>query len=149
LVKLFRAIIEPLGMEGPLLEMLLEVADSSITYRARYFTTLQAAPVLDLMMNDEANPRSLAFQVKDLTKHCRALSSMASAAAWPVLKQRRLEEAASNLFHADVRRLCDPGANGFRTLLHELLMGMEVELPAFSNAITHTYFSHAEMERAF
>ncbi len=148
LVKLFRAIIEPLGMEGPLLEMLLEVADSSITYRARYFTTLQAAPVLDLMMNDEANPRSLAFQLKDLTEHCRALSSMASGAAWPVLKQRRLEEAASNLFGADVGELCDPGANGSRSRLDELLVGMEAELPAFSNAITHTYFSHAEMERA-
>src|SRR3984893_2075321 len=78
LVKLFRAIIEPLGMEGPLLEMLLEVADSSITYRARYFTTLQASPVLDLMMNDDANPRSLAFQVKDLSKHCAGLSGLPS-----------------------------------------------------------------------
>ena len=46
------------------LEMLLEVADSSITYRSRYFTAMQAALVLDLLMNDEANPRSLAFQLK-------------------------------------------------------------------------------------
>jgi uncharacterized alpha-E superfamily protein len=149
LVKLFRAIIVPLRLEtGPALEMLLEVADNSMTYRARYFTTLQAAPVLDLIMNDEANPRSLAFQMKDLTEHCGSLSSMASGAGWPVSKQRRLEEAASNLFRADVRRLCDPDANGVRALLDELLIGMEVELPAFSNAITHTYFSHAEMERA-
>jgi uncharacterized alpha-E superfamily protein len=149
LIKLFRAIIVPLRLETwPSLEMLLEVADSSMTYRARYFTTLQAAPVLDLLMNDEANPRSLAFQVKDLTKHCRALSSMASAAAWPVLKQRRLEEAASILFCADVGRLCEPDANGVRMLLDELLNGLDAELPAFSNAITHTYFSHAEMERA-
>ena len=28
--------------------MLLEVADSSMTYRARYFETLQAAPVLEI-----------------------------------------------------------------------------------------------------
>ena len=74
LVKLFRAIIVPLRLgTWPALEMLLEVADSSMTYRARYFTTLQAAPALDLLMNDEANPRSLAFQVKDLTEHCRSL----------------------------------------------------------------------------
>jgi uncharacterized alpha-E superfamily protein len=149
LIKLFRAIIVPLRLETwPSLEMLLEVADSSMTYRARYFTTLQAAPVLDLLMNDEANPRSLAFQVKDLTKHCRALSSMASAAPWPVSKQRRLEEAASNLFGADVGRLCEPDANGVRVLLDELLNALEAELPAFSNAIAHTYFSHAEMERS-
>jgi uncharacterized alpha-E superfamily protein len=149
LIKLFRAIIVPLRLETwPSLEMLLEVADSSMTYRARYFTTLQAAPVLDLLMNDDANPRSLAFQVKDLTKHCRALSSMASAAPWPVSKQKRLEEAASNLFRADVVRLCDPDANGVRMLLDELLNALEAELPAFSNAITNTYFSHAEMERS-
>jgi uncharacterized circularly permuted ATP-grasp superfamily protein/uncharacterized alpha-E superfamily protein len=149
LVRLFRAIIVPLRQEtGPALDMLLEVADSSMTYRARYFTVLQAAPALDLIMNDELNPRSLAFQMKDLTEHCRSLLSMASGSAWPVSKQKRLEEAASNLFRADVRQLCDRGANGFRALLDELLIRLEVELPAFSNAITHTYFSHAEMGRA-
>ncbi len=122
LVKLFRAIIVPLRLETwPSLEMLLEVADSSMTYRARYFTTLQAAPALDLLMNDEANPRSLAFQVKDLTEHCRSLSSMPSGAGWPVSKQKRLEEAASNLFRADIGRLCIPDTNGVRVLLDELL----------------------------
>jgi uncharacterized alpha-E superfamily protein len=145
LVKLFRAMIVPLRLETwPALEMLLEVADSSMTYRARYFTTLQAAPALDLLMNDEANPRSLAFQIKDLTEHCRSLSSMPSGAGWPISKQRRLEEAASNLFREDVGRLCLPGANGIRVALDELLSRLEEELPAFSNAITHTYFSHAE-----
>jgi uncharacterized alpha-E superfamily protein len=149
LVRLFRAMIVPLRQEtGPALDMLLEVADSSMTYRARYFTVLQAAPALDLIMNDELNPRSLAFQMKDLTEHCRSLLSMASGSAWPVSKQKRLEEAASNLFRADVRQLCDRGANDFRALLDELLIRLEVELPAFSNAITHTYFSHAEMGRA-
>ncbi len=148
LVKLFRTIIVPLRQEGSELEMLLEVADSSMTYRARYFTTLQTAPVLDLIMNDEANPRSLAFQVKDLSKHCRALSSMASGAAWPLAKQRRLEDAASNLVHADVRWLCEPGPNGLRLQLDDLLNALEVELPAFSNAITNTYFSHAETEQS-
>jgi uncharacterized circularly permuted ATP-grasp superfamily protein/uncharacterized alpha-E superfamily protein len=145
LVKLFRAIIVPLRPETwPALEMLLEVADSSMTYRSRYFTTLQAAPALDLLMNDEANPRSLAFQIKDLTEHCRSLSSMPSGAGWPVSKQRRLEETASNLFRADVGSLCAPDTNGFRATLDELLSEMEAELPTFSNAITHTYFSHSE-----
>jgi uncharacterized alpha-E superfamily protein len=145
LVKLFRAIIVPLRLETwPSLEMLLEVADSSMTYRARYFTTLQAAPALDLLMCDEANPRSLAFQVKDLTEHCRSLANMPSGAGWPSSKQKRLEEAASNLFRADIGRLCIPDTNGVRLLLDELLSGMEAELPTFSDAITHTYFSHAE-----
>jgi len=150
LVKLFRAIIVPLRLETwPALEMLLEVADSSMTYRARYFTTLQAAPALDLLMNDKANPRSLAFQVKDLREHCRSLARMPSGSGWPGSKQKRLEEAASNLFSADIGKLCAPDRNGVRVLLDELLSRMEGELPTFSDAITHAYFSHAEeLERA-
>ena len=148
LVKLFRTIIVPLSLQTwPALEMLLEVADSSMTYRSRYFTILQPAPVLDLLMNEEVNPRSLAFQTKDLSEHCRSLSGMPSGAGWPIIKQKRLEEAASHLFRADVRTLCEPGAGGPREQLDELLAGLDAALPAFSNAITLAYFSHAEAER--
>ena len=149
LVDLFRAIIVPLSPRTwPTLEMLLEVADSSMTYRSRYFTELQAAPVLDLLMNDDANPRSLAFQIHDLLEHCRALSGRPSGADWPVSKQRALEEAAANLFRADVRMLCQPGEGGIREALDQLLIAAGAALPALSDAITNIYFSHAEMERA-
>jgi uncharacterized circularly permuted ATP-grasp superfamily protein/uncharacterized alpha-E superfamily protein len=148
LVELFRKIIVPLKPQTwRSLEMLLEIADSSMAYRSRYFTILQPAPVLDLLMNEELNPRSLAFQMKDLFEHCRSLSGMPSGAGWPILKQQRLEEAASNLFGADVRELCEPGAGGSRERLDELLAQVGAALPALSNAITHAYFSHAEQER--
>jgi uncharacterized alpha-E superfamily protein len=148
LVELFRTIIVPLKPQTwPALEMLLEVADSSMAYRSRYFTIMQPAPVLDLLMNEELNPRSLAFQIKDLLEHCRSLSSMPSGAGWPILKQQRLEVAAANLFAADVRALCEPGPSGSRDRLDGLLAQVDAALPALSNAITHTYFSHAEQER--
>jgi uncharacterized circularly permuted ATP-grasp superfamily protein/uncharacterized alpha-E superfamily protein len=148
LVKLFRTIIVPFTLQTwPALEMLLEVADSSMAYRSRYFTVLQPAPVLDLLMNEEVNPRSLAFQMKDLSEHCRSLSSMPSGAGWPILKQKRLEEAASNLFREDVRMLSEPGAEAPRVRLDELLAEVDAALPALSNAITHAYFSHVEAVR--
>jgi uncharacterized alpha-E superfamily protein len=144
MVELFQSIIVPLTPETwPSLEMLLEVADSSITYRSRYFTALQAAPVLDLLMNDEANPRSLAFQIKDLVSHCFGLAAMPSGAGWPLAKQRHVENMARALFHADVYALCDPGSR-----LKHLLSELHAALPAFSDAITHTYFSHAELEQS-
>ncbi len=51
------------------LEALLEVTQSIMTYRARYRTTFQLAPVLDLLIMDETNPKSLAFQCKQLADH--------------------------------------------------------------------------------
>ncbi|MBV9767946.1 MAG: circularly permuted type 2 ATP-grasp protein, partial [Bryobacterales bacterium] len=45
------------------LEAILEMADSSITYRSRYLTSVQVDLVLDLLLVDEANPRSIAFQL--------------------------------------------------------------------------------------
>ncbi len=149
LMSLFRAIIVPLTPEtSPMLEMLLEVCDSSMTYRSRYFTVVQAAPVLDLLMNDESNPRSLAFQIKDLSEHCAFLTKTLEGAEWPTAKQRRVEEVAASLFEADVQALCQPGAGGTRTYLDHLLATLDVVLPSLSDAITNTWFSHAEMERA-
>jgi uncharacterized circularly permuted ATP-grasp superfamily protein/uncharacterized alpha-E superfamily protein len=55
------------------LEALLEVADSIMTYRARYRTAFQLAPVLDLLVMDETNPKSLAFQCSQITNHVEAL----------------------------------------------------------------------------
>src|SRR5205823_4892025 len=49
-----------------LLECILEVADSSMTYRSRYYTDLQPVAVLDVLMTDAANPRSLDFQLSHL-----------------------------------------------------------------------------------
>ena len=83
--------------------MLLEVTDSTMSYRSRYFTILQPAPVLDLLMNDEANPRSLAFQIKEklnTVKHCPACRPALDGRS---LAQERLEEATSELLRADVR----------------------------------------------
>jgi uncharacterized circularly permuted ATP-grasp superfamily protein/uncharacterized alpha-E superfamily protein len=51
------------------LEALLEVSDSIMTYRARYRTAFQIAPVMDLLLVDESNPKSLAFQISRLSDH--------------------------------------------------------------------------------
>ena len=45
------------------LRLILELCDSAITYRSRYLTVMQPAPVLDLVLADQGNPRGLAFQL--------------------------------------------------------------------------------------
>jgi uncharacterized alpha-E superfamily protein len=67
LTRQLREITSPLAeKDWPLLECLLEVADSSVTYRTRYYTTLQPLAVMDVLMADGSNPRSLEFQLAHL-----------------------------------------------------------------------------------
>ncbi len=51
------------------LRLVLELCDSAITYRSRYFDVVQPAPVLDLVLADQGNPRGFAFQ-------CAAMHSL-------------------------------------------------------------------------
>jgi uncharacterized alpha-E superfamily protein len=57
----------------PYLRMLLYIADSSITYRTRYLTALRTDLVLDLLLVDESNPRSIGFQFAALMDHLENL----------------------------------------------------------------------------
>ncbi len=57
----------------PFLQILLHIADSSITYRTRYLTALRTDLVLDLLLVDESNPRSVAFQFAALLDHLEKL----------------------------------------------------------------------------
>ena len=46
------------------LAALLELGDSSITYAQRYFVAHARRPIVDLLLLDENNPRSCAFQIQ-------------------------------------------------------------------------------------
>ncbi|MET0334808.1 MAG: circularly permuted type 2 ATP-grasp protein [Rhizobacter sp.] len=51
------------------LDWLLELADSTVTYRSRYLVAPEWLPVLDLLVRDDTNPRSVAFHVKGLVEY--------------------------------------------------------------------------------
>ena len=55
------------------LTWVLELADSSVTYRSRYMARPQWLPVLDLLVRDVTNPRSVAFQLKGLQDFVRRI----------------------------------------------------------------------------
>ncbi|MDB5446520.1 MAG: hypothetical protein JWQ97_1837 [Phenylobacterium sp.] len=58
------------------LDLLLDLADSQITYRARYLVGLALTPVRDMIMLDPFNTRSLAFQVAALKTHLSVLPAL-------------------------------------------------------------------------
>ena len=56
------------------LDWLLELSDCMVTYRTRYRTQSEWLPVLDLLLLDDSNPRSVLFQVKGILKSMQKLA---------------------------------------------------------------------------
>lgn len=115
------------------LDWLLELADSTGTYRSRYPVAPEWLPVLDLLMRDDSNPRSLAFQVKGMSDYIAKL------------------EMSHGRFASDVLA---PGANALRELtaadLHpespavaQALDLLRRSAGAVSDEISLKFFSHA------
>ena len=56
------------------LDWLLELSDSIVTYRARYRAQPEWLPVLDLLLLDNSNPRSLLFQLEGILQSLNKLA---------------------------------------------------------------------------
>jgi len=70
--RLTRAFAAPDAPDGSL-DLLLELADSQISYRQRYVMIAALAPVIDMVMLDPNNPRSVEFQLDRIETHLDAL----------------------------------------------------------------------------
>jgi uncharacterized circularly permuted ATP-grasp superfamily protein/uncharacterized alpha-E superfamily protein len=70
--RLTRCFAEP-GVPDGSLDLLLELADSQISYRQRYVMIAALKPVIDLVLLDPNNPRSVEFQLDRIEAHLNAL----------------------------------------------------------------------------
>lgn len=131
---------------APIIETLLEIGDSAMTYRARYLTTVQLAPALDLMLTDESNPRSVAFQLAVLTDHVQQLPHD-EAKARQTPEHRIMLAVQTDLRLTDVESLCSVERDGRRSALDDLFERLETRLTSLSEAISHTYLVHAGPSR--
>jgi uncharacterized circularly permuted ATP-grasp superfamily protein/uncharacterized alpha-E superfamily protein len=110
------------------LEVLLDLADSQITYRSRYLIGAALVPVRDLVLLDPYNPRSVGFQVDSLDEHIASL---------PTLRQDGILEVP--------RRLSMELATDLRTLEasaidRQLILATEQKLMSLSDAVAVRYF---------
>jgi uncharacterized alpha-E superfamily protein len=124
------------------MEALLDVCDSLLTYRTRYLSSLQAAPVVDLLLTDDTNPRSLLYQVNALVHHVRNLPR--TNPAQRSRAEQRLITLQSSLLTADVGRACAGDGSGLWELAET---GINL-LWQFSDDLASSYFSHAEVSHA-
>ncbi len=124
------------------LEVLLEIADSSITYRSRYLTSMQPELVLDLLLLDEANPRSVAYQLVQLHDHIDRLPGSRSD-----IRRAPESRIAISLLTAvqlaEVGECMGANPQGRRENLEIFLDRLTGELRLLSETLTRQYFNQA------
>lgn len=124
------------GRLEPGLHLALELRDSVITYRGRYLTVVQPAPVLDLVLADEGNPRSLAYQLAALRDGLSEIGGDADEAL-AAAAEALLEDAYRMV--RDVVRAGDQAAAA--SLLPPRLHAMETAVAELSNRLADRYFA--------
>jgi uncharacterized circularly permuted ATP-grasp superfamily protein/uncharacterized alpha-E superfamily protein len=118
------------------LDVLLELADSQITYRQRYVMIAALAPVIDLILLDPNNPRSVAFQVDRIATHLFELPIRHSAGRLSPVQQIAAS-IATRLSTADAAKVDDA-----------LIVEVENALMKLSEAIASYYLTHNERSEA-
>jgi uncharacterized alpha-E superfamily protein len=127
--------------EYSVLEALLEVADSIMTYRSRYLARVQLAPVLDLLLTDESNPRSVAFQLACCAGHVSQLPrDPEETEDSPEMKI--VASLVELMRHVDSQTLARDFLQGDTEQLDWLFAQLESTLPKLSDAIAHRYLLH-------
>ncbi|HWN86932.1 MAG TPA: circularly permuted type 2 ATP-grasp protein, partial [Vicinamibacterales bacterium] len=128
------------------LEVLLHIADSSTTYRSRYLASIRTRYVLELMLADEGNPRSVAFQAAALLDGVYSLPRQQVEAALPAeyAVATRLRQLLREANMDDIKRR---DANGQRLALEAHLQSVRNGVTDLSDAITARYLSHSTSSR--
>jgi len=125
-----------------LLEAVLEVADSSITYRSRYNLLPQLAAVADMILLDDKNPRSVLFQIHQLVQHFERLPQERNSAGREILNN-----CLARLERGDTRELAGLRDGLPASKTGRLIQQTLRDLPRLSDAIAASYFAHSEISR--
>ena len=126
------------------LEWLLELGNSSITYRSRYLAVAQLIPVLDLLLLDEQNPHAVLFQLKLVTRTLKRLND-----DFGVPRETALPELVARLSRFDLRCLENPlfGEASLRAALDglaDLLQEVADVSGQVSDRLALRHFAHVD-----
>ncbi len=126
------------------LEWLLELGNSSITYRTRYLASAQLIPVLDLLLLDEQNPHAVLFQLRTLLRSLERLQDSFAFSA-----DSRLVELEQKLTRFNLASLENPlfGKSGVRAVLGglaDLLLQIVAAAGQVSDQLGLRFFVHVD-----
>lgn len=126
-----------------ILQPLLEIADSTISYRRLQYARTFIGPVLELLLLADRNPRSLLFQLHRMAEHAANLPGS------PPVDDTETPTGVVDAALADLNEIAledlwkasrNPGRDRVTTRLGQI----EAKLGELAQGITRQYFSHAE-----
>ncbi|WP_246835039.1 circularly permuted type 2 ATP-grasp protein [Leptospira kmetyi] len=121
-------------------EALLNINDIKITYRRRYRYRVEAESVLDILLFDESNPRSLAYQLRKLGEYVSYLPHSEKEEA--TAEERIVSEVRNRFIQEDAKRLFEyvnPSLSIVRWL-----NDINYQIAALSESIGSRYFRYVE-----
>jgi len=146
-IALWRATLVPKhgsGTAQQVMEAVLTVCESLLTYRRRYRSFMHLPTVLELLLMDTGHPRGLVFQLKRLKGDLDSLPRSTPGYRLDA-DQRLLLEAETRLVLSDPTRLAAAGSDaGVFQALDDLLADLAETLWSLSDQLTLTYFSHVQ-----
>ncbi|MEZ5143370.1 MAG: circularly permuted type 2 ATP-grasp protein [Acidimicrobiales bacterium] len=148
LASMLRSTLVPLrgtAAESLMLESVLIAAESIITYRRRYRSQAQVETLLDLLLLDPNNPRSIAFQLARLADDVADLPHPDGPHLSP--EERALVEVATPVRLADTVALARPDPDtGIRRDLASFLDSLTAGLRRLADALEASHFTHLQLQ---
>jgi uncharacterized alpha-E superfamily protein len=135
-------------VEHFLQETVLTASESLVNYRFKYRAHLQMPLVLDLMLFDPNNPRSLLYLTEKLKNYLSRLPRLQNDNGILTEHDRLAFDATGMLFRADKDELSvlEEGTQRYHNL-ENFLSAMNQLLYGISDAVSKTYFKHAQTQQ--
>ncbi len=131
-------------VQNQVLESVLVATDSLTIYQRRYRSYIQLPLVLELLLLDEAHPRSVAYQLHELSIHISALPRCKRAGQISA-EERVILKAYTDLKLCNVQELTQVNEeDGVYQQFEELLSNTTNLLWQLSELIAEAYFSHSQ-----
>ncbi|WP_243074395.1 circularly permuted type 2 ATP-grasp protein [Microbacterium sp. SS28] len=125
-----------IAADRDVLEGVLVAAESSVTFRRRYRGNVRTSGVLELLLVDRDNPRSMAFAFRALRTHLAAMPG-STGSTRPERLLEHLETAIDNL---DLTALATP-SGARRPRLQRFFDSTRTQIEQLSDAIADVHFA--------
>ncbi|CAN5352349.1 circularly permuted type 2 ATP-grasp protein [soil metagenome] len=132
-----------IDVDREVLNAVLRTAESSVTHRRRYRGYVRPGGVLELLLTDEDNPRSMVFCLDELATHLAALPASTGSSR----PERLVTDLQTQLAETDIATLVAIGGIG-RPNLEAFLDTVLGQLGRLGDAITHLHLLSGPAPRA-